>query len=72
MDPRLDQFSAAHHALTEALKDSPRAQLEFLAAVDALYAAMDEANEILEDAQILEAQMLLRHAESVLTRYFGM
>jgi hypothetical protein len=71
-DPRLEPFQHAYAVLVDALKTAPEAQIELLGAVDALYAAMDEAAGVLEDQQVLDAQIMLRHAESLLTRYFGM
>ena len=71
-DPAVADFHEAYRTLTEALKSAPDAQLDLLAAVDTLYAAMDEALDGLEDQAVLDAQIMLRHAESLLTRYFGM
>ena len=71
-DPAVADFQQAYSALTQTLKTAPETQLELLAAVDSLYAAMDEALEGLDDQAVLDAQIMLRHAESLLTRYFGM
>ncbi len=71
-DPVVTDFKDAYTALEAALKTAPETQLELLGAVDALYAAMDDALDSLEDQAVLDAQIMLRHAESLLTRYFGM
>lgn len=71
-DPAIHDFQEAYRTLEAALKVGHHEQLDLVAAVDTLYAAMDEAIEGLEDQQVLDAQIMLRHAESLLTRYFGM
>lgn len=71
-DPTVADFREAYSALEQVLKTAPETQLELLAAVDTLYAAMDDAFDALEDQAVLDAQIMLRHAESLLTRYFGM
>lgn len=63
---------AAIARLKEALREAPREQLALLAATDALFDALEEAGEGLDDARYLDARMLLSQAEAVLTRYFGM
>lgn len=70
--PDVERFKAAHAALTEIMKDGYERHIELLAAVDQLYAAMDDALGELDDEAVLDAQIMLRHAESQLTRYFGM
>jgi hypothetical protein len=75
MSPREDTavgVSEALEALKGALEVAPTHQIELLQAVDALWAAVDAAGEALDGPTALEAQVMLRHAESVLTRYFGM
>jgi hypothetical protein len=62
----------ALEALKAAMEVAPTHQIELLQAVDTLWAALDTAGEAANDDTALEAQLLLRHAESVLTRYFGM
>lgn len=65
-------FHQSLAVLKGALENAPRAQIELLAAVDALYEAIETAGDALSDSDVLEAQLLLNHAESILTRYFGM
>ncbi|MEB3285618.1 MAG: hypothetical protein VKN33_10060 [Candidatus Sericytochromatia bacterium] len=68
----LQDFYAGLSALKTALEGAPRGQIELLEAVDRLYENLEQAGEALPDAALLEAQVTLRHAESILTRYFGM
>ncbi|MEB3328303.1 MAG: hypothetical protein VKQ33_03610 [Candidatus Sericytochromatia bacterium] len=65
-------MSEALSSLKEALEVAPSQQIALLQAVDVLWAAVEDAGEALSSEQALEAQLLLRHAESLLTRYFGM
>lgn len=65
-------YRQAFDDLSLALKRAPTEQINLLAAVDALYAAMDHAGESLTNQQTLDGQIMIRHAESILTRYFGM
>lgn len=70
-DPTPSGFEACYAALEAALKNAPEAQLELLAATDALYDALEGLPDLPEPAY-LRARMLLSQAEAVLTRYFGM
>jgi hypothetical protein len=73
--PDLQPDAAVEEALSglkNALEVAPTHQIELLQAVDVLWNAVEEAGGDLESDRVLEAQILLRHAESVLTRYFGM
>ena len=65
-------YRQAFDDLSLALKRAPTEQINLLASVDALYAAMDDANTVLSEQQVLDGQIMIRHAESILTRYFGM
>ena len=68
----LGEFHQALESLKLALETAPRAQIGLLEAVDRLYAALEASHDALGDPQLLDAQVTLRHAESILTRYFGM
>ncbi|HEY9721764.1 MAG TPA: hypothetical protein V6D47_07100 [Oscillatoriaceae cyanobacterium] len=67
-----ESLDAAVARLQEAIKNAPHEQQALLAATDALFEVLEEAGERVDDAHYLEARMLLSHAESLLTRYFGM
>jgi len=68
----VEEFHRALENLKMALECAPRAQIGLLEAVDRLYAALETTPDALGDAELLDAQVTLRHAESILTRYFGM
>jgi hypothetical protein len=65
-------YRQAFDDLSLALKRAPTEQINLLASVDSHYAAMDDANAVLSEQQVLDGQIMIRHAESILTRYFGM
>ena len=71
-EPHLEAYRQAFSQLTAAIEQAPTEQLALLAAVDELYAVINDGADVLDDAAMLDAQIMLRHAESVLTRYFGM
>ncbi|MEB3195858.1 MAG: hypothetical protein VKP62_01515 [Candidatus Sericytochromatia bacterium] len=72
MSAAADALQEAVAALKSAIASAPRAQIPLMEAVDAVYDQLDTWGEHLSDDQVLEAQLMIGHAESILTRYFGM
>jgi hypothetical protein len=65
-------YTQTYDHLLLALHHAPGAQLELLAATDAAFAFMNEADESLSDEEVLGLRVLLGQAQTILGRYFGM
>jgi hypothetical protein len=64
-------FLAERGALDAAIANAPFAQQALLHAVDATYAFLDASCEALSSEEVLDLEVRLRHAETMLGRYFG-
>lgn len=64
-------FLAERAALDEAIANAPFAQQALLHAVDSAYAFLDAEAEALSSEEVLDLEVRLRHAETILGRYFG-
>lgn len=64
-------FLAERSALDEAIANAPFAQQALLHAVDSAYAFLEEAGQDLGHEEVLDLEVRLRHAETILGRYFG-
>jgi len=65
-------LAEAYQELQERVAAVPPEHLRVLAATDRLYACLQEEESTLTDAEYTQIKVLLAHAESLLTRYFGM